>query len=205
VKLPPKSRFRRCHRPSKTGPFTRPGGVVGGTTGGGLLVQHLPTTPKFHDPNAMFGGRVSLAALGVGILIALFAVGGTKLLIVGVQRGRRGLRVWSRRRRRHRAALSAEARARALMSELCPAGWRAQITLLHPGEELPPDAPEGAQVALDWAELEDEHGRIAVARRVWAPSVAEALDAMVADRQTDETLEQIERGAFTDGAPWSDA
>jgi hypothetical protein len=28
---------------------------------------------------------------------------------------------------------------------------------------------------------------------VWAPTVAEALDAMVADRLTDETLERIER------------
>jgi hypothetical protein len=92
------------------------------------------------------------------------------------------------------------------MSELCPQGWRAQITLFGPADVLPADAPEGerARVALDWAELEDGSGRVAVARRVWAPTIGEALEAMVADRRTDETLEQIERGAVAYGAPWPD-
>jgi hypothetical protein len=105
-----------------------------------------------------------------------------------------------------RAAATAEARARALMSELCPHGWRAQITLFGPGDELPPDAPEGerSQVALDWAELESERRGIAVVRRVWAPSIGEALEAMVADRRTDETLEQIEQSAVADGSLWPD-
>ena len=44
--------------------------------------------------------------------------------------------------------------------------------------------------------------RPAVMRRVWAGSVSEALEAMVADRRTDETLEQIERGAVADGVLW---
>jgi hypothetical protein len=43
-----------------------------------------------------------------------------------------------------------------------------------------------------------------VIRRVWAPTIGEALDAMVADRRTDETLEQIEQGAVADGALWPD-
>jgi hypothetical protein len=37
-----------------------------------------------------------------------------------------------------------------------------------------------------------------------APTINEALDAMVADRRTDETLEQIEHGAAADGAWWPD-
>ena len=41
-------------------------------------------------------------------------------------------------------------------------------------------------------------------QRVWARTVGEALEAMVADRRTDETLEQIERGAVADGALWPD-
>lgn len=41
-------------------------------------------------------------------------------------------------------------------------------------------------------------------RRVWAPTIGEALDAMVADRRTDETLEEIEQGAAADGALWPD-
>lgn len=88
------------------------------------------------------------------------------------------------------------------MSELCPYGWRAQITLFGPGERLPAEAPAGSQVALDWAELESERRDVAVVRRVWARSIAEALEAMVADRRTDETLEEIERSAVT---LWPDA
>lgn len=42
-------------------------------------------------------------------------------------------------------------------------------------------------------------------RRVWAPTIGEALDAMVADRRTDETLQQIEQAAHADGALWPDA
>ena len=96
------------------------------------------------------------------------------------------------------------------MSELCPHGWRAQVTLFGSSDQVPPDAGDGppvpapARVALDWAELEDSTGRPAVVRRVWAPTIAEALEAMVADRRTDETLEQIEHGATADGALWPD-
>jgi hypothetical protein len=115
---------------------------------------------------------------------------------------------WRARRGRHRGLRDvafAEERARAMMGELCPHGWRAQITLL--GDADPDDhrplTPGGrrAQVALDWTELR-EGSRPAVMRRVWALTVAEALEAMVADRRTDETLEQIERGAVADGALW---
>ena len=72
------------------------------------------------------------------------------------------------------------------------------------------DGPEQADgrvggVALDWTELQDASGRPAVMRRVWAPTIGDALDAMVADRRTDETLEQIEQGAVADGALWPDA
>jgi hypothetical protein len=110
-------------------------------------------------------------------------------------------RAWLRQRRislrELQAAVRLETRSRALMSELCPHGWRAQITMFGESDELPPGAPKDrrARVALDWAEIEDETGDVAVVRRVWAASVAEALEAMVADRRMDETLEQIERGA----------
>ena len=69
-----------------------------------------------------------------------------------------------------------------------------------------PGAPGGgwARVALDWAELDPEHAGPAVIRRVWAPTIPEALDAMVADRRTDAALEQIEHGAAAEGAEWPD-
>jgi hypothetical protein len=182
-------------RRQRTGPAFVPAGGVGG---GGLYVQYY--VGHYHGPNltlldfVILAAVVGLAALAVEILGRL------------VPRGRRALRAHRERRRRLLAAANAERRTRALMSELCPQGWRAQITLFGPGDVMPADAPSGdrAYVALDWAELEGDSDRVAVARRVWAPTIAEALEAMVADRRTDETLEQIERGAAPDGAPWPD-
>ncbi len=115
------------------------------------------------------------------------------VIAVAVSGVRSGLRSWRARRRLLRTLMDAEPRARMLMSELCPNGWRAQLTLEHGTGE-----PVG--VALEWTELEDETGRAAVMRRIWAPTINEALEAMVADRRTDETLEQIERAAFADGS-----
>jgi hypothetical protein len=160
-----------------------------------------------------FGGARAHSGRGsllepLGLLLLVVCVGAIGVPVIGafVSRTRGELRSRVRKRRRMRAAANAEVRARALMSELCPHGWHAQVTLFGVNEEPPPGAPshERAPVALDWTELEDESGRPAVMRRVWAPTIGEALDAMVADRRTDETLEQIEHGAAADGALWPD-
>jgi hypothetical protein len=176
-------------------PALMSGGSVGG---GGVYVQYF--VGHYHAPNLklidfiLLGGVIAAAALAVEILGRV------------VPRLRGALLARREKRRRLVADANVERRARALMSELCPQGWRAQITLFGPSDAMPDDAPQDgrARVALDWAELEDETGRVAVIRRVWAPTIAEALEAMVADRRTDETLEQIERGAEPDGAPWPD-
>lgn len=152
-------------------------------------------------------GQVSLLA-PLALIGFVVCVGAVTVPLLGVAvSGTRGLvRSWRGRRQRLRAAASAEMRARALMSELCPHGWRAQITLVSGAGEDQPRTPSGApaKVALDWTELQDESGRPAVMRRVWAETIGEALEAMVADRRTDETLEQIEQGAVADGARWPD-
>ncbi len=134
-------------------------------------------------------GLMLLLACGFCAVVALLSFGARSLQ-----------RTWRQRRgarRRLVDAAGAELRARAMMTELCPHGWRAQITLFEPRDELPEGAPAGerARVALDWAELGDGHDDIAVMRRVWGSTIVDALDAMVADRRTDETLEQIERSA----------
>jgi hypothetical protein len=48
-------------------------------------------------------------------------------------------------------------------------------------------------VELEWKQFEQEPPRVAVARRLWAPTIAQALETMVQDRATDRLLEQIER------------
>jgi hypothetical protein len=140
------------------------------------------------------------------MLIAAAAAG--LVLVPAVRLSRRrvvlSFRAWRLRRRRQRDSASAELRARAIMGELCPFGWSCQITLyegpLPADEDPPPD-----RIALDWVELHQQAGRPAVMRRVWAPSIADALDAMVADRRTDLALEQIELRATIEGADWPDA
>jgi hypothetical protein len=166
------------------------------------------------DEARLHPGRVNLLEpLVLLVLVVCMGLITVPLLGLLVSRSRGARRSWLSERRRLRAAANAEVRARALMSELCPHGWQAQITLFgsdeeRPGshEEQPSPAPsaERARVALDWTELQVPGGRPAVMRRVWAPTIGEALDAMVADRRTDETLEQIEQGAVADGALWPD-
>ncbi|MGO9958832.1 MAG: hypothetical protein ACLP50_23200 [Solirubrobacteraceae bacterium] len=147
----------------------------------------------------------------VALIVFVACVGVIFLPLTGLAvSGFRGaLRCRRDRRRRLRAAATSELRARALMSELCPHGWRAQITVLHgapdPSSDPSHEVTAGPErVVLDWTELEDESGRPAVMRRVCAPTIGAALEAMVADRRTDETLEQIERRAVADGALWPD-
>ncbi len=173
----------------------RSGGSAGG---GGFFVQYY--VGHYRGPN------LTLKSFGLLALVICAALVAVELLALLVPRCRSAVRARLQKRRSRIAAANVERRTRALMSELCPQGWRAQITLLGPGDEVPEGVCDGkpARVALDWAELEDESGRIAVVRRVWAPTIGDALEAMVADRRTDETLEQVERGAVADGALWPD-
>ncbi len=157
---------------------------------------------RFHHGTASL--MAPLVMLGLSVVFGVLVL---PLLEWVVPRQRRAFKTWRTRRRGLRSAATAERRARALMSELCPFGWRARITLFEGHSSEDDDLPEEVRdrVALDWTEIRDERGRPAVERRVWAPTIAAALEAMVADRRTDETLEQIERGAIADGALWEDA
>jgi hypothetical protein len=111
-------------------------------------------------------------------------------------------------RRRHRRPRRVEDQwqALAVMGELCPHGWQAQITLYGWGAPVPADAPPSRVplVELEWTQFDEEPGQIAVARRVWAPTISDALQSMVEDRRTDLTLEQIEQAAADEDAEWGD-
>ncbi len=159
-------------------------------------VQHLDTPWHAEHANLLAPVLMIVGGAVVGLaLIPLVRITRRRLLLL--------LRGWRARRRNRRSHAMAEIRARAMMSELCPYGWSAQITLFDGArgadEEPPPDV-----VALDWIELGEDRSRPKVLRRVWAPTIAQALGAMVLDRQTDAALEQIELQATADGADWLD-
>ena len=144
---------------------------------------------------------IGVCAVAGGLLLPLLL----PLVRMLVNRGRDLLRARVGRWRRVGSEIGAERRARAMMGELCPHGWRAELTLYEGRAVTESGDPVRAQVALDWYELRPGGGQPAVVRRVWASSVVAALEAMVADRRTDAALEQIELRASADGASWPDA
>lgn len=93
--------------------------------------------------------------------------------------------------------------ALAVMGELCPHGWTAQVTLYGWGAPIPDDAPPARTplVALDWTLFDDEFGRVALRRRLWGRTVEEALQKMVEDRRLDVRLEQIAQASSSDDVP----
>ncbi len=114
--------------------------------------------------------------------------------------------LYLRRRQRRPRPVADQWQALAVMGELCPHGWQAQITLYGWGAPVPADAPPSRVplVELEWTQFDEEPGQIAVARRVWAPTIGEALQSMVEDRRTDLTLEQIEQAAADEEQDWKD-
>lgn len=112
--------------------------------------------------------------------------------------------IYLRRRYRRPKPVSDQWQAQVVMGELCPHGWQAQITLYGWGAPVPPDAPPARVplIELEWKQFGDESGRVAVARRVWAPTIGEALQSMVEDRRTDLALEQIEQGVAEEEDMW---
>ena len=111
--------------------------------------------------------------------------------------------VYLRRRPRRPRPVGDQWRALAVMGELCPDGWQAEITLYGWGAPVPIDAPASRVplVELEWKQFDGESGQVAVVRRVWAPTIGEALQIMVEDRRTDLTLEEIEQ--TVDDEEWS--
>jgi hypothetical protein len=112
-----------------------------------------------------------------------------------------GIYMYLRRHPRKPKPVRDQWQALVMMGELCPHGWDAQIKLYGWGAPVPADAPPARVplVELEWKQYDEEPGRVAVARRVWARTIPEALQIMIDDRRTDLTLEEIEAAAAQDG------
>jgi hypothetical protein len=135
-------------------------------------------------------------SLGVSIEIVAATVLACALLTATVL-------LLTRFRRRREPMITREWQARERMQELCPDGWRARIVLYGDGAPLPDDAPSTGDrnVCVEWTEYEADpagHTEVAVARRMWSRTIAGALRGMLADRELDVELEQIERKVFED-------
>ena len=157
---------------------------------------------------------MSLAA--VGLVIASYRGGSTyaplyetfviALVITLLALGVAQIATYLRRHQRPQPVTD-EWQALAVMGELCPDGWQAQMTLYGWGAPVPDDAPPSRVplVELEWKQFDEEPGKVAVERRVWAPTIDAALRNMVDDRRTDVTLEQIEQAAAQDDdVSWND-
>jgi hypothetical protein len=115
--------------------------------------------------------------------------------------------LYLRRRQRRPKPVTDQWQALAVMGELCAHGWQAHITLRGWGAPVPDDAPASRVplVELEWKQFDEEPGRVVAARRVWAPTIGQALQTMVDDRRTDMTFEQIEQAvADEDDVWWND-
>ncbi len=155
-----------------------------------------------------------MSAIGVGWVIASYRGGSTYAplyetfvivpLIAVLTAACALIAVHLRRRQRRAKPVSDQWQALAVMGELCPHGWQAQITLYGWGAPVPADAPASRVplVELEWKQFEQDSAQVAVDRRVWAPTIGEALQTMVDGRRTDLALEQIEQAAAEDDELW---
>jgi hypothetical protein len=141
------------------------------------------------------GGSTYAPLYETFVIVPLIAVMTGACVLIGI---------YLRRRHRRPKPVADQWQALAVMGELCPHGWQAQITLYGWGAPVPEDAPPSRVplVELEWKQFDEEPGRVAVARRVWAPTIGEALQSMVEDRRTDIALEEIERTADADEDAW---
>jgi hypothetical protein len=141
------------------------------------------------------GGHLHASGLETLLIVLLIAAMGLAMVPIAIYLRRRYLRP---------KQVRDQWQALAVMGELCPHGWQAQITLRGWGAPVPEDAPAARVplVELEWQQFEEESGRVVVARRVWAPTIGDALQTMVDDRHTDLALEQIEQEATKDGDVW---
>lgn len=159
----------------------------------------------------VFAGRAMISALhilalqnaqqqsGGGLGVSIEIVGATVLACALLTAT---VLLLGRYRRHKDAMILRERQARSQMQELCPDGWAARIVLYGDGAPLPDDAPGGRNVCVEWTEYESDssgHTQVAVARRMWARTITGALRGMLADRQLDVELEEIERRVLQDG------
>ena len=108
------------------------------------------------------------------------------------------------RRRDRNEPVRDQWQAMAVMGELCPDGWDAQLTLYGWGAPIPEDAPASRTplVELEWRQYAEGSDEAIAVRRAWAPTIELALQKMVDTRRADLALEDIERELSGDRDSW---
>jgi hypothetical protein len=142
------------------------------------------------------GGSTYAPLYETFVILPLIAAMGVACLLISI---------YLRRAYRRPKAVRDQWQALAVMGELCPHGWQAQITI-HGGDGpifAETSRSEAETVELEWKQY-DEELRVLVARRVWAATPGEALQKMVEDRRTDLALEQIEQALGDENVRWSE-
>lgn len=124
-----------------------------------------------------------MSAAHVGLVIASYRGGSTYAplyetfvivpLILAMTAGCVLIAIYLRRHNRRHKPLADEWQALAVMGELCPHGWQAEITVRGYGAPIPDDAPASRVplVELEWKQFDEDSERIVVSRRVWAPTI----------------------------------
>jgi hypothetical protein len=109
-----------------------------------------------------------------------------------------------RRREKQRKRVVDQWQTLAVMGELCPRGWQAQITLYGDGAPVPEDAPAARAplVELEWQQFDGEPRQVIAARHAWARTIGGALQMMVDDRATDLDLEQLGHAGGEQRGTW---
>jgi hypothetical protein len=125
------------------------------------------------------------------------------LLIAALGVACAAIALYLRRRRARSRPVADQWQALAVMRELCPHGWRARLTVYGSDAALPAEAPVSRvrPVGLEWTQFEGGRDTAAVERHLWAPTISDALQAMVEDRRTDVILEQIDQAAHDPNWP----
>lgn len=134
------------------------------------------------------GGHEHAPALEANVLLIVIVLLGVATALLARSIGKR---------RRRAPTVDDEWKARAVMGELCPDGWQANITVYGWGAPMPADAPPSRAplVELEWKHFDAGGEVAALPQRAWASSIRAGLATMVEHQRNHLLFEQVEQAS----------